>query len=93
MIRIVSRSLPQVNSNLPLRFCSTFKSFVHTDNLYPGSKEASKFAKFDLEKLPTKNETFSGYIPMNEIEFSYGKSSGPGGQNVNKVNMSLCQNQ
>jgi ribosome-associated protein len=26
------------------------------------------------------------FIPMSEIDFSYARSSGPGGQNVNKVN-------
>lgn len=65
--------------------CSTFKSSIHTDNLYPGSSVATKYAKFDLEKLPTKDQTFSGYIPMNEIQFTYSHSSGPGGSNVNKV--------
>lgn len=67
------------------RLCSTFKSSIHTDNLYPGSNLDAKFAKFDIEKLPTKDQTFSGYIPMNELDFSYSHSSGPGGSNVNKV--------
>ena len=67
------------------RTCATFKSSIHTDNLYPGSKADSKFAHFDLDKLPTKDQTFSGYIPMNEIQFTYSRSSGPGGMNVNKV--------
>lgn len=26
------------------------------------------------------------YIPMDQLEISYSKSTGPGGQNVNKVN-------
>lgn len=29
---------------------------------------------------------FSGYIPVEELEVTYSTSSGPGGQNVNKVN-------
>lgn len=29
---------------------------------------------------------FSGYIPVEELEITYSTSSGPGGQNVNKVN-------
>lgn len=66
------------------RTCATFKSSIHTDNLYPGSDATSKYAKFDLAKLPTKDQTFTGFIPMNEIEFTYSHSSGPGGQNVNK---------
>ena len=70
------------------RTCTTFKSSIHTDNLYPGSDATSKYAKFDLSKLPTKDQTFTGFIPMNEIEFTYSHSSGPGGQNVNKVLLS-----
>ena len=64
---------------------TNFKSSIHTDNLYPGSKSASKYANFDLSKLPTKEQTFTGFIPMKEIEFTYSHSSGPGGQNVDKV--------
>ncbi|XP_070187009.1 large ribosomal subunit protein mL62-like isoform X2 [Littorina saxatilis] len=30
-------------------------------------------------------QQFSGHIPVEELEFSYSRSSGPGGQNVNKV--------
>jgi len=66
------------------RTCATFKSSIHTDNLYPGSDATSKYAKFDLAKLPTKEQTFTGFIPMNEIELTYSHSSGPGGSNVNK---------
>ena len=69
-----------------MRCCSTsFKSSLHTDNLYPGSRSTSKFDKYDLSKLPTRESVFSGYIPMNEIQFNYSLSSGPGGQNVQKV--------
>ena len=53
--------------------------------MYPGSNLASKYARFDVTKLPTKDHIFSGYIPMNEIHFSYSLSSGAGGQNVQKV--------
>lgn len=35
---------------------------------------------------PPKSDTFNGYIPMNELEVTYSRSSGPGGQNVNVVN-------
>lgn len=30
-------------------------------------------------------EKFDGFIPMNKLEITYSASSGPGGQNVNKV--------
>ena len=64
-------------------------SSYHTNNLYPGTKTESRFAKFDLNKLPTKDQTFSGVIPMSEIDFNYSLGSGPGGQNVQKVNISM----
>ncbi|XP_064600418.1 large ribosomal subunit protein mL62-like [Liolophura sinensis] len=37
-------------------------------------------------RLSSNPEEFSGYIPVDKIAISYTKSSGPGGQNVNKVN-------
>ena len=64
-----------------------YMSSYHTNNLYPGTKSESRFAKFDLNKLPTKDQTFSGVIPMSEIDFNYSLGSGPGGQNVQKVNI------
>lgn len=33
-----------------------------------------------------EDSTFQGHIPEGELEISYSRSSGPGGQNVNKVN-------
>jgi len=65
------------------RYCS-YKSTISTEFLYPGTTNQSKFANYDLGKLPTKDQTFSGYIPMKEIDFTYLLSSGPGGQNVQK---------
>lgn len=32
------------------------------------------------------NNIFTGYIPVEELDITYSTSSGPGGQNVNKVN-------
>ena len=72
-----------------VRCCSAFKSSIHTDNIYPGTTLASKYAQFDVTKLPTKEHVFSGYIPMNEVQFSYTLSSGAGGQNVQKVKPNL----
>ena len=82
-------SLLSNNASNTSRCCSTFKSLIHTDNVYPGSNLASKYARFDVTKLPTKDHIFSGYIPMNEINFSYSLSSGAGGQNVQKVKMTF----
>lgn len=30
-------------------------------------------------------KTFTGYVPIEELEITYSTSSGPGGQNVNRV--------
>lgn len=42
------------------------------------------FNKLLLQALDT-NEKFNGHIPVNKLEITYSASSGPGGQNVNKV--------
>ncbi|GJQ82277.1 hypothetical protein Trydic_g19475 [Trypoxylus dichotomus] len=60
-----------------------FKSAICLDNLYPNS--SLKLT------TPTKPETsihekFSGYIPIEKLQITYSRSTGPGGQNVNKVN-------
>ena len=75
-----------VTKSPAVRCCSTFKSSIHTDNVYPGTTLASKYARFDVTKLPTKEHVFPGHIPMNEVQFSYSISSGAGGQHVQKVN-------
>ena len=67
--------------NQPKRF---FKSEIHTDNLYPGSKVSDKFV---IAEPPSASDlpSFNGVIPVKEIELTYIKSSAPGGQNVNKL--------
>merc|ERR1712223_2126942 len=62
----------------------SFKSEIHTDNLYPGSKVSDKF---DVPQYPSSSDipSFNGVIPIKELELTYTKSSAPGGQNVNKV--------
>lgn len=34
----------------------------------------------------TSKEAFNGVIPLDKLQVTYDKASGPGGQNVNKVN-------
>jgi peptidyl-tRNA hydrolase ICT1 len=36
--------------------------------------------------LSVDDKIFTGYIPIEELDITYSTSSGPGGQNVNKVN-------
>lgn len=38
-----------------------------------------------MRYLQIDNNRFNGYIPMNKITVTYSRSSGPGGQNVNKL--------
>lgn len=65
--------------SIPFR---TFKSKYSLDKIYPNST-------LDLSKsqpIPKSDEKFSGYIPLDQLSITYAKSSGPGGQHVNKVN-------
>nr|DBA27876.1 TPA: hypothetical protein GDO54_008323 [Pyxicephalus adspersus] len=59
-----------------VRFCSGFRSAYSLDKLYPDSTRR------------TAEEATQNYrdIPVDRLTVSYSKSSGPGGQNVNKVN-------
>ncbi|KAG5898436.1 hypothetical protein JTB14_036519 [Gonioctena quinquepunctata] len=59
---------------------SVYKSSISLEKLYPNSS-----LKLSTPQ-PPKNETFGGYLPLEELEITYSRSSGPGGQNVNKVN-------
>ncbi|GAB0094673.1 ICT1 [Sergentomyia squamirostris] len=60
-----------------------YKSDISLDKLYPKSKQ-----KIFTPSPPVQQEKgkFNGYIPMDELEITYSRSSGPGGQNVNKLN-------
>ncbi|XP_076366029.1 large ribosomal subunit protein mL62 isoform X2 [Tachypleus tridentatus] len=60
-----------------------FKSAYSLDKIYPNSG-----LNVTTIPEPPKNseEKFSGYIPIDKLKISYSRSSGPGGQNVNKVN-------
>lgn len=60
-----------------------FKSEIHTDHLYPGSKVTDKFTVIQPPS-PSNLPSFNGVIPVKELEITYTGSSAPGGQNVNK---------
>ncbi|KAK5640692.1 hypothetical protein RI129_009239 [Pyrocoelia pectoralis] len=67
-----------------LRFAkhySSYKSAIALDTLYPNST-----LQLTTPNFMNDAEKFNGYIPINELDITYSKSSGPGGQNVNKVN-------
>ncbi|XP_053961318.1 peptidyl-tRNA hydrolase ICT1, mitochondrial [Anastrepha ludens] len=60
----------------------SFKSELSLDKLYPNSR-----LKLYTPPPPTNSgDKFSGFIPINKLEITYSRSSGPGGQHVNCVN-------
>nr|SVE85890.1 EOG090X0JCO [Daphnia pulicaria] len=71
-----------INSSSSRAYLSGFKSSITLEKLYPSSR-------LDITTIPkapeSKDGKFSGYIPMDKIQISYARSSGPGGQNVNCV--------
>ncbi|CAG5031448.1 unnamed protein product [Parnassius apollo] len=58
-----------------------FKSAISLETLYPTSSLKLTTPAF----TPDPKEKFSGFIPMEKLDITYSASSGPGGQNVNKV--------
>ena len=66
--------------------CSTisgFKSKVSLEKLYPQSSLNIFESRLELKSDPVQ---FNGYIPMKALDITYARSSGPGGQSVNKSN-------
>ncbi|CAG9786432.1 unnamed protein product [Diatraea saccharalis] len=64
-------------SNRPL----AYKSSISLENIYPNSSLKLTTPAF----VPDPKEKFSGFIPIEKLDITYSASSGPGGQNVNKV--------
>ncbi|XP_043502337.1 peptidyl-tRNA hydrolase ICT1, mitochondrial [Polistes fuscatus] len=60
-----------------------YKSAFSLENLYPGSSLKLFTANFVPEDPSAK---FNGYIPIEKLNITYNRSSGPGGQHVNTVN-------
>ncbi|XP_003743694.1 peptidyl-tRNA hydrolase ICT1, mitochondrial [Galendromus occidentalis] len=71
-----------VLSGLTTRGTGSFKSPLHVENAY-GSKPEDIA---NSPPPPAGTDTFTGYIPMKELIIKHCKSSGPGGQNGDKVN-------
>ncbi|XP_032676889.1 peptidyl-tRNA hydrolase ICT1, mitochondrial [Odontomachus brunneus] len=81
-LRILRNNVKDQNLSYNLSGVSGFKSAVSLENLYPESKQKLHTPSF----VPDPNLKFNGFIPMNKLKISYSASSGPGGQNVNRVN-------
>ncbi|XP_055918795.1 peptidyl-tRNA hydrolase ICT1, mitochondrial [Eupeodes corollae] len=60
----------------------SFRSDLSLETLYP----KSKLQLFTPSAPISTGDKFSGYIPINELNITYSRSSGPGGQHVNCVN-------
>lgn len=58
-----------------------YRSAVSLETLYPNSSLKLTTPAFSLDS----KEKFTGYIPIDKLDITYSASSGPGGQNVNKV--------
>jgi peptidyl-tRNA hydrolase ICT1 len=83
MLNICRNLLKVVTEAPPGRFYSStpYKSAISLENLYPNSS-----LKLTTPSKPPNDDKFTGYIPMDQLDITYSRSSGPGGQNVNKVN-------
>ncbi|XP_064618631.1 large ribosomal subunit protein mL62-like isoform X2 [Lineus longissimus] len=66
-----------------LMSCVGYKSQYSIDKLYPNSNLNYGSESSSAEKDP--NDEFSGCIPIDQVDVSYCRSSGPGGQHVNKA--------
>ncbi|XP_011185756.2 peptidyl-tRNA hydrolase ICT1, mitochondrial [Zeugodacus cucurbitae] len=60
----------------------SYKSDLSLDKLYPNSR----LKLFTPPPPSNTGDKFSGFIPINQLEITYSRSSGPGGQHVNCVN-------
>ncbi|CAG5117721.1 unnamed protein product [Candidula unifasciata] len=69
-----------------------FKSHTSIDKIYPNSnldylrKPEQVQDSFAKTGSPDAPEKFTGYIPIEQLEVTATRSSGPGGQSVNTVN-------
>ena len=76
---LVSRCCKFGNNNSAVR---TYKSVYSLDKLYPNAN-VSPAATYSFTTIT--DEKFSGEIPQKVLKFKYSRSSGPGGQHVNKT--------
>ncbi|GFR60534.1 peptidyl-tRNA hydrolase ICT1, mitochondrial-like [Elysia marginata] len=63
----------------------SYKSHVSLEKVYPDSNQDFLRKRDELPKAEAL-EKFEGFIPIDQLEITMSKSSGPGGQHVNKVN-------
>jgi len=72
------RQCSSIYSNVPV-----FKSKYSLDNIYAHKEVADSE---DNKQSPISSTSFTGHIPVDKLNISYSRSSGPGGQHVNTTN-------
>ncbi|XP_076635878.1 large ribosomal subunit protein mL62 [Colletes latitarsis] len=82
-IRIFKNDLTQQAKCCIFGRALTYKSAISLDKLYPTSNLKLYTPTFVPED---PNAKFNGYIPLEQIDITYSRSSGPGGQHVNRTN-------
>ncbi|XP_043263659.1 peptidyl-tRNA hydrolase ICT1, mitochondrial isoform X2 [Colletes gigas] len=82
-IRIFRNDLTQQNQCFIFGRALAYKSAISLDKLYPTSNLKLYTPTFVPED---PNAKFNGYIPLEQIDITYSRSSGPGGQHVNRTN-------
>ncbi|XP_058452421.1 large ribosomal subunit protein mL62 [Malaya genurostris] len=60
----------------------SFKSDLSLDRIYP----SSNLRLYTVNPPPSVDNKFNGFIPLDKLDITYSRSSGPGGQNVNTTN-------
>ncbi|XP_034474548.1 peptidyl-tRNA hydrolase ICT1, mitochondrial [Drosophila innubila] len=63
----------------------SYKSDLSLDKIYPNAR-LQLFTPPPPPNTLSIEDKFNGYIPMDKLEITYSRSSGPGGQHVNTVN-------
>ncbi|CAK9796915.1 Peptidyl-tRNA hydrolase ICT1, mitochondrial [Anthophora quadrimaculata] len=83
LIRIFKTDITSQNNFCLLGKAFAYKSAQSLDKLYPKSN-LKLFTPAFVPEDP--NAKFNGYLPFKELEITYSRSSGPGGQHVNRTN-------
>ena len=82
-LKILKNNVTQQNQSCLLGRALAYKSAFSLDKLYPTSNLKLYTPTFSPEDPKAK---FLGYIPLEELDITYCRSGGAGGQHVNCVN-------
>ncbi|XP_037709730.1 peptidyl-tRNA hydrolase ICT1, mitochondrial-like [Drosophila subpulchrella] len=82
-ISVLRQSSSSGGTNTLLGRQLSYKSDLSLEKLYPSSRLQIYTPP---PPPPASGNKFNGFIPMDRLEVTYSRSSGPGGQHVNTVN-------